>query len=62
MGYTYITEYSQGARKFINSSSSNIRKFKEPNGSIYIFNRKTYEFAIVSRSGKIVTYYYLEGG
>ncbi len=62
MGYTYIKEYPQGARKFINSSSSNIRKFKAPNGSIYIFNRKTYEFAIVSRSGKIVTYYYLEGG
>ena len=62
LGYDTITEYSQGARNFINSSSSNIRKFKAPNGSIYMFNRKTYEFAIISRSGKIVTYYYLEGG
>lgn len=60
--YDTITEYSLGAKKFINSSSSNIRKFRAPNGSIYMFNKKTYEFAIVSKFGKIVTYYYLEGG
>ena len=62
LGYNTISEYSIGARKFINSSSSNTRKFKAPNGAIYMFNRKTYEFTIVSRFGKIVTYYYLEGG
>ncbi len=60
LGYDTITEYSLGARNFINSS--NLRKFRTPNGSVYMFNKKTYEFAIVSRFGKIVTYYYLEGG
>lgn len=62
LGYDTITEYSLGARNFINSFSRNMRKFRIPNGSIYMFNKKTYEFAIVSRFGKIVTYYYLEGG
>ena len=62
LGYDSITEYTKGAIKLSKNTSNNIRKFKTPNGSIYIFNRKTYEFVIVSRFGKIVTYYYLESG
>lgn len=62
LGYDLISEYTIGAKKLINNSSNYIRKFKAPNGSIYIFNKKTYEFAIVSKFGKIVTYYHLDGG
>ena len=62
LGYDTIIEYSEGAKNLIKSSNIYLRKFKAPNGSVYIFNKKTYEFVIITKTGKIVTYYYLEGG
>ena len=37
LGYDSITEYTKGAIKLSKNTSNNIRKFKAPNGSIYIF-------------------------
>lgn len=63
LGYENFSEYLKGAKDFIeNTNLNNILRFKAPNGSVYKFNKRTNEFAIVSKSGKIVTYYYLEGG
>ena len=58
-----IEEYLNAARKFINNVNlTNIIRFRAANGSIYKFNKKTLEFAIVSKTGRIVTYFHLEGG
>jgi len=63
MGFENITEYSKAAKDFIkNTDTKNILRFRDPSGAIYKYNKKTGEFAIISRNGKIVTYYILEGG
>lgn len=61
MGYINITEYSQAARAFalkegdsIISFTANEKKFH----STYKYDIETNEFIIISRDGKIVTYYY----
>ena len=57
MGYTYITGYSQAAINFANSKDDNNISFTAKNGSVYKFNKETNEFIIISRNGKIVTYF-----
>lgn len=57
MGYTYITEYSQAAIDFANSNDENDISFAAKNGSLYKYNKVTNEFLIISKDGKIVTYF-----
>ncbi len=57
MGYTHITKYSQAAISFANSKDENNISFTAKNGSIYKYNNDTNEFLIISKNGKIVTYF-----
>ena len=57
MGYTYITDYSQAAINFANSEDEGNISFTAENGSTYKYNEDTNEFLIVSKDGKIVTYF-----
>lgn len=57
MGYTYITDYSQAAINFANSEDEENISFTAENGSTYKYNEDTNEFLIVSKDGKIVTYF-----
>lgn len=57
MGYTYITDYSQAAINFANSEDEENNSFTAENGSTYKYNEDTNEFLIVSKDGKIVTYF-----
>ncbi len=57
MGYTYITDYSQAAINFANSEDEEDISFTARNGSTYKYNEDTNEFLIVSKDGKIVTYF-----
>lgn len=56
-GYSKITQYSKAAKNFANSKERGIKSFKAYNGSIYKYNPNTNEFAIISKDGKIVTYF-----
>lgn len=57
MGYTYITDYSQAAINFANAEDEGNISFTAENGSTYKYNEDTNEFLIVSKDGKIVTYF-----
>lgn len=57
MEYTYITDYSQAAINFANSEDEENISFTAENGSTYKYNEDTNEFLIVSKDGKIVTYF-----
>ena len=57
MGYTYITDYSQAAINFANSEDEGNISFTAENASTYKYNEDTNEFLIVSKDGKIVTYF-----
>lgn len=54
-GYPY--KYSKKAVDFFNDKDSNIRKFTTKDGTIYRYRESTNEFMMVSRDGKIITYY-----
>lgn len=59
-GFTLITEYSQAAKDFANREGDNTISFtanEEKHGSIYKYDKDTNEFIIISRDGKIVTYF-----
>lgn len=59
-GFTLITEYSRAALEFARASNDDIISFtanETKNWSTYKYNKKTNEFMIISRNGKIVTYY-----
>ena len=59
-GYTLITEYSKAAIEFAKKESDNIITFvanEKKHGSTYKYDKDTNEFMIISRSGKIVTYF-----
>ena len=57
MGYAYIADYSQAAINFANSEDEENISFTAENGSIYKYNEDTNEFLIVSKDGRIVTYF-----
>lgn len=57
MGYFHIIDYTQAAIDFANSNDSENISFTAINGSIYKYNTDTNEFIIISRDGKIVTYF-----
>ncbi|MCL2061876.1 MAG: hypothetical protein FWH03_04540 [Firmicutes bacterium] len=58
MGYETEEEYSKAAQKFANSKERGIVQFRAKNGSVFRFNPKTKEFIIITKDGRIVTYYY----
>ncbi len=65
MGITSIVEYSSKAVDFLNRNGDSIISFKatsEKFYSTYKYDTETDEFMIISKNGKIVTYYEPEGG
>lgn len=56
-GFTKLEDYSKAAKNFANKRSGNIKIFKSRNGSIYKYDIETKEFIIISKDGKIVTYF-----
>lgn len=59
-GYSLITEYSRAAIEFAEYKGDNIISFtanEKKFHSVYKYNKDTNEFIIISRSGKIVTYF-----
>lgn len=59
-GYPY--KYSKKAVEFLNDKDLNIREFTDKDGTIYRYRESTNEFMIISKDGKIVTYYEPEDG
>lgn len=55
--------YKQHAIRFANTiDKNNCESFVDKNGSTYKYNKKTNEFAIISKNGYVVTYYKPSGG
>ena len=54
---TQLYTYRQAAKKFVITKIQGNMLFKKANGSIYKYNPSTKEFAIITKDGKIVTYY-----
>ena len=64
-GYTLITQYSKAARDFALKEGDSVISFKANEKkfySTYKYDTETNEFMIISRSGKIVTYYLPDNG
>ena len=61
-GYNNINEYSKSAKNFANNNEKGIKSFRAKNGSIYKYNPKTNEFMIITKDGKIITYFKPSGG
>ena len=61
-GFTLLTEYSESAIEFANSEDDGKMSFVSENGEIYMYNPGTNEFLILSRDGKIITYFPPENG
>ena len=58
MGYENDIEgYSKAAKNFANNNKQGIKSFRARNGSTYKYDPKTNEFGIISKDGKIVTYF-----
>ena len=57
MGFDKIVDYSRAAVEFAFSDSESLISFTTADGSIFQYDPKTNEFLILSRNGKIVTYY-----
>ena len=53
----YPYKYSKKAVEFLNDKDLNIREFTDKDGTIYRYRESTNEFMMVSRDGKIITYY-----
>ena len=62
MGYTWITDYSQAAVDFIQSNSDTMMSFNSEDGTTYLYDPETNEFAMLSSDGKIITYFYPDRG
>lgn len=63
MGFDSEESYKQHAIKFANTiDRKNCTSFVDKNGSTYKCNKKTNEFAIVTKDGYVVTYYKPSGG
>lgn len=50
-------EYSESAKRFIENEDDDNLIFKTEDGTVYKYNESTKEFIIISKNGKIVTYY-----
>ena len=60
MGFEKIEEYSKAAKEFASKKSDSILSFtvnENKHYSTYKYDKQTNEFMIISRSGKIVTYF-----
>ena len=55
-------QYLNQASSFVNSKNPVMQSFTRLNGSTYMYNPVTNQFAVVSSSGRIVTYYYPRTG
>lgn len=65
IGITRIVEYSSKAIDFLNRNGESVISFRttsEKFYSTYKYDTETNEFMIISRNGKIVTYYKPEDG
>lgn len=63
MGFDSKESYKQHAIKFANTiDKKNCKSFVDKNGSTYKYNKKTNEFAIITKDGYVVTYYKPRGG
>ena len=56
-GFNKIIDYTLAAKNFANSDDEDCFIFVGKFNATYKFNPKTGEFIVVSREGKIVTYY-----
>lgn len=50
-------EYSASAKRFMENEDDDNLLFKTEDGTVYKYNESTKEFIIISKNGKIVTYY-----
>ncbi|MDD3323389.1 MAG: hypothetical protein PHS59_18285 [Paludibacter sp.] len=62
MGFETMEEYSNAARNFAKSKERGIKSFRSIDGSTQKFNSRTNEFMIISKIGKIVTFFEPERG
>ncbi len=63
MGFDSKESYKQHAIKFANTvDRKNCESFFDENWSTYKYNKKTNEFAIITKDGYVVTYYKPTGG
>ena len=65
MGYEKLFDYSKAAYEFANRKDENSISFianEQKNYSLYKYDKEANEFIIISRTGKIVTYYPPRGG
>ena len=62
MGYSNdidgLIKYARDSIKFARSNERGMKTFRAYNGSIYKYNPRTHEFIIITKDGKIVTYFY----
>lgn len=52
-----LEKYRQAARNFIRHKEKGNMLFVKKNGSVYKYNPNTKEFAVISKNGKIITYF-----
>lgn len=58
MGFDSKESYKQHAIKFANTiDRKNCESFVDKNGSTYKYNKKTNEFAIITKDGFVIIYY-----
>lgn len=57
MGYGWITDYSEAAVEFVQSDSETMMSFSSEDGTTYLYDPDTNEFAMLSNDGKIITYF-----
>ena len=50
-------DYSESAKRFKENEDEDNLIFKKEDGTTYKYNEKTKEFIIISKNGKIVTYF-----
>jgi len=58
MGFYLITDYSSAAVDFAHSTSETLKSFTAKDGSKCQYDPETNEFMRISKSGKIITYFY----
>ena len=57
MGYDKISDYSKAASEFVNNESESKLSHTAEDGTTYLYDPATNEFAMLSPGGKIITYF-----
>ena len=52
-----LEEYNQAAKNFVKTKEKGNMLFVKKNGSVYKYNPNTKQFAVITKDGKIVTYF-----